>query len=729
MSGEASFVSPSMVSWLPQGAAFLPGNREILTTLRSRSGDRLGIWDLGAGKVIREFAPGDVRDGIRAVAVSADGRWALSGSSKGTITLWDVGNGKPVRSFGEKYSHIGPCEISSVFFSRDERFAIAVRVDGCIREWEIATGRAGVIFNGFEKTLFAISPDGTVALSAGQTRHFDDNSPLTFWSVAAGKPVRTFGGHRGSVMAAVFTPDGKRVLSAGRDNVIAAWEAATGRQLWSWQIGTAPFVMTAVAFSPDGKRALVGRLNGALRLLDVDKRKLLRVIAPGRPEPEDEMMRLALAEAIALPDANGRLAAIEALGKIGTAVVPAIAATLTASDVTTRRKAARMLSERSADARAAIPALWGAIQDADADVRVYTAKALWQAERPSVARLAPALIKGLRAASVSARLEGLTVLKDLPLAPDKAFPVFAESLKDPDVRVRRRAASSLSHFLASNRHREVHRVVPALMEALKDPDGLVRKEAVRMLHGLGDEADPAVTALSLALKDKSVPVKVYAADALLQLGEKPADALVIMNEGLQDSDQYVRSVAVDCLGRFGRKAQPAIPALVQLLRTPDRSTAGVPETLGRIGPPAVPALLECLKDQDKGVRSLAVSALWHMGSEAEAAIPALIEVMRDKKARSPWGSSDREQAARALEHMGPRAKAAVGLFAAIIQDESEEAYLRVTCMQILPTLEAAPKDVVPALLTAAKDANLRGTALSALSRIDPAAAAAVLKSR
>src|SRR5262249_15256070 len=87
------------------GVAFTPDGRHLLT----RSWDHtLRLWDVDTGREVRRFEPAGV---VRALALSADGRWALSGGGLQEmrdglptdvdcdVRLWDVEAGVEVRRF------------------------------------------------------------------------------------------------------------------------------------------------------------------------------------------------------------------------------------------------------------------------------------------------------------------------------------------------------------------------------------------------------------------------------------------------------------------------------------------------------------------------------------------------------------------------------------------------------------------------------------------------------
>lgn len=82
-------------------------------------------------------------------------------------------------------------------------------------------------------------------------------------AIAAGKPqlVLDTGGHMGLVRAMVFTPDGKRIVSAGDDKVIRIWDIASGRTertIRGYAGSGNEGKIYALALSPDGKTIAVG---------------------------------------------------------------------------------------------------------------------------------------------------------------------------------------------------------------------------------------------------------------------------------------------------------------------------------------------------------------------------------------------------------------------------------------------------------------------------------------
>jgi HEAT repeat protein len=92
---------------------------------------------------------------------------------------------------------------------------------------------------------------------------------------------------------------------------------------------------------------------------------------------------------------------------------------------------------------------------------------------------------------------------------------WATSLRDPDARVRKKAAFTLGNIGPSDAA-----VLPALIKALKDADAGVRCEAILALLKYGPGAGEALPDLTeIRHKDRDAKVRAYAARALEKLKE------------------------------------------------------------------------------------------------------------------------------------------------------------------------------------------------------------------
>ncbi|MDQ1351481.1 MAG: hypothetical protein QG657_1784, partial [Acidobacteriota bacterium] len=114
-------------------------------------------------------------------------------------------------------------------------------------------------------TACAFSPDGKTILSASR-----DNT-VKLWDAGSGKEIRSFNGHMDSVTGCAFSPDAKTILSASRDNTLKLWDAGSGKEIRSFN-GHMDFV-TGCALSPDGKTILSASNDNTLKLWDAGNGK------------------------------------------------------------------------------------------------------------------------------------------------------------------------------------------------------------------------------------------------------------------------------------------------------------------------------------------------------------------------------------------------------------------------------------------------------------------------
>ena len=73
--------------------------------------------------------------------------------------------------------------------------------------------------------------------------------------------------HEGAVYSVVFSPDGKRILTASADSTARIWDAASGKQIGPEM--KHPAAVVSAVFSPDGNSALTVSEDSTARLWDV----------------------------------------------------------------------------------------------------------------------------------------------------------------------------------------------------------------------------------------------------------------------------------------------------------------------------------------------------------------------------------------------------------------------------------------------------------------------------
>jgi WD40 repeat protein/predicted Zn-dependent protease len=73
------------------------------------------------------------------------------------------------------------------------------------------------------------SPDGRHLLSSGSLTGSRDDAVARLWDAETGQPVGPPLGPAGQVVGAIFSPDGRAILTCHADDTIGLWESATGR--------------------------------------------------------------------------------------------------------------------------------------------------------------------------------------------------------------------------------------------------------------------------------------------------------------------------------------------------------------------------------------------------------------------------------------------------------------------------------------------------------------------
>jgi WD40 repeat protein len=114
-------------------------------------------------------------------------------------------------------------------------------------------------YHGNESGTLALawSPDDRRVASAG----FDD--VVQVWNAATGSQVLTYSGHTWRVRAVAWSPDGASIASGGDDRSVQVWNAKDGTLRFKYEKHC-----NTLAWSPDGSRLAIGGGGSAIDILD-----------------------------------------------------------------------------------------------------------------------------------------------------------------------------------------------------------------------------------------------------------------------------------------------------------------------------------------------------------------------------------------------------------------------------------------------------------------------------
>jgi HEAT repeat protein len=306
-------------------------------------------------------------------------------------------------------------------------------------------------------------------------------------------------------------------------------------------------------------------------------------------------------------------------------------------------------------------------------VRVHAAHVLGEIG-PESPEVVPTLIEALKDKDAIVCKEAAVSLGKIGPQAKSAAPELVRLLEGGNPIVRRAAAASLGMI-----EPDAQVAVPALLKALKDADGPTRIQAIMSLGQVG-EPEQVIPLLIPILRERGGAggSPSSAAQAALQaIGPKTVPALI---EALSDQQAETRLASLRILGRFGNQARAAVSRITALLQDPDELVCvNAAEALWKVdrrAQAAIPVLIQGLKNQQSWpIRSDASYILGQIGPEAKAAVPALIELLRDQY------DDIRRNAIEALGRIGPEAKTAVPALRAALQDE--EASVRQKAAQAL----------------------------------------------
>ncbi|MDZ7618506.1 MAG: HEAT repeat domain-containing protein, partial [Patescibacteria group bacterium] len=265
-----------------------------------------------------------------------------------------------------------------------------------------------------------------------------------------------------------------------------------------------------------------------------------------------------------------------------------------------------------------------------------------------------------------------------------------------------------------------------IRENAHSPDSLLRTVSVWTLARIYPADEPlrkeAFRQLVESLKSEEPQVRTTAARALVALDPDPNLLAPMLEEALRDADEQTTQYALDAVARVG---SVMVPQLIGALRF-ESLRPRVVFLLGEIGSDAeaaVEALVELIKAPDRPTREETLLALAKIGPAASAAVPALTVALHQPEGTCRYG------AAYALGRIGPPAESAIPtLLEATRNSDDTLALLSAWALaQIAPKCKECAEETVPILVRGLEHPNAkhRRESAAALGALGPLARVAV----
>jgi Tol biopolymer transport system component len=233
----------------------------------------LRVWDPTTGKEVRKLGPESAWFG--AAVFSPDGKHVATTEKDGTIKLFDIGGEKAARTIG-RHPGADPLSYHPLSFAPDGK-TLAAGGPKAVIFWDVENAKETLKIEvpGRSTGSIVFSPDGKRLVSAGE------DGLARLWDVGTATEIRSVK-HPAPCTASGFSPDGKLVATCSSEGTLKLWESETGKITRTVNVAHTWLPTMSVSFTPDGKLIATGGNEGQLKIWDVQTGKLIRSMAGHR---------------------------------------------------------------------------------------------------------------------------------------------------------------------------------------------------------------------------------------------------------------------------------------------------------------------------------------------------------------------------------------------------------------------------------------------------------------
>jgi WD40 repeat protein len=208
------------------------------------------VWNLRSQPPALQSLAGHAKP-VCCVALSADGRWLVSGSYDKTVRVWDLHADDPARQARVLAGFVARL-INGLALSADGRW-LAVSCDMTERVFDLQAAVPVETFFADHVSLttcLAMSPDGRWLAAGGMERL------ARVWDLHAPDPaaaVRVLKGHESNVEDLDISSDGRWVVTAGLDRTVRLWDLHSRDPAADVQVLRGQHATVRLALGPEGR--------------------------------------------------------------------------------------------------------------------------------------------------------------------------------------------------------------------------------------------------------------------------------------------------------------------------------------------------------------------------------------------------------------------------------------------------------------------------------------------
>jgi WD40 repeat protein len=216
--------------------AFSPDSGSLLSwSPRARE---MELFDTTTGSRLRALRLEPSPAAYPSPALSPDGRWMAGENGDGRLAVYDAASGRARQSLKVRAAAWQFSPDSRKLAVLDELTRQALVFD--LERWTWSAG----LSPWFSASL-CFSPDGRTLAVA------QNHGAVALVEADSGRQTAVLSGHRSSILAMAFSPDGQRLVTGSLDDAVVLWHLPAQRDIAAYPT---PHPVHGLAFSPDGRR-------------------------------------------------------------------------------------------------------------------------------------------------------------------------------------------------------------------------------------------------------------------------------------------------------------------------------------------------------------------------------------------------------------------------------------------------------------------------------------------